>query len=171
MKKRNSGRAADQIVASEKGIAPHIPVFDRSKRDDGAFSRSDFRYDPTGDVYHCPAGKILTATGTLVNGMRGVAGSERWRQEQTHPGLLADHAARADRALGYASGARTASQFFLRSSLDRSNASVPGEGTRNIPSCFVLIAWNLAERDLRTTRWSPGRSPMRPSALCSVRVV
>jgi IS5 family transposase len=55
-------------LVEEKGIAPHIPVFDRSKRDDGTFSRSDFRYDPTGDVYHCPAGKILTTTGTLVNG-------------------------------------------------------------------------------------------------------
>jgi transposase len=55
-------------LVEKKGIAPHIPVFDRSKRDDGTFSRSDFRYDPAGDVYHCPAGKILTTTGTLVNG-------------------------------------------------------------------------------------------------------
>jgi len=55
-------------LIEEKGIAPHIPVFDRSKRDDGTFSRSDFRYDPTSDVYHCPAGKTLTTTGTLVNG-------------------------------------------------------------------------------------------------------
>src|ERR1700680_1411080 len=54
-------------LVEEKGIAPHIPVFDKSKRDDGTFSRSDFRYDPTGDVYHCPAGKTLTTTGTLVN--------------------------------------------------------------------------------------------------------
>jgi transposase len=54
-------------LVEEKGIAPHIPVFDRSKRDDGTFSRSDFRYDPTSDVYHCPAGKALTTTGTLVN--------------------------------------------------------------------------------------------------------
>src|SRR5664279_5261487 len=38
-------------LVEEKGIAPHIPVFDKSKRDDGTFSRSDFRYDPTGDVY------------------------------------------------------------------------------------------------------------------------
>ena len=44
-------------LVEEKGIAPHIPVFDKSKRDDGTFSRSDFRYDPTSDVYHCPAGK------------------------------------------------------------------------------------------------------------------
>jgi hypothetical protein len=43
-------------------------VFDKSKRDDGTFSRSDFRYDPTSDVHHCPAGKTLTTTGTLVNG-------------------------------------------------------------------------------------------------------
>ena len=46
-------------LVEEKGIAPHIPVSDRSKRDDGTFSRSDFRYDPTSDVYHCPAGKTL----------------------------------------------------------------------------------------------------------------
>jgi transposase len=55
-------------LVEEKSIAPHIPVFDRSKRDDGTFSRSDFRYDPASDVYHCPAGKTLTTTGTLVNG-------------------------------------------------------------------------------------------------------
>ena len=55
-------------LVEEKGIAPHIPVFDKSKRDDGTFSRSDFRYDLTSDVYYCPAGKALTTTGTLVNG-------------------------------------------------------------------------------------------------------
>src|SRR6201993_3567419 len=55
-------------LGEEKDIAPHIPVFDRSKRDDGTFSRSDFRYDRASDVYHCPAGKTLTTTGTLVNG-------------------------------------------------------------------------------------------------------
>jgi transposase len=54
-------------LVEEKDIAPHIPVFDRSERDDGTFSRSDFRYDPTSDVYHCPASKTLTTTGTLVN--------------------------------------------------------------------------------------------------------
>jgi transposase len=54
-------------LVEEKGIAPHIPVFDRSKRDDGTFSRSDFRYDPASDVYYCPAGKTLTTTRTLVN--------------------------------------------------------------------------------------------------------
>jgi hypothetical protein len=30
-------------LVEDKGIAPHIPVFDKSKRDDGTLSRSDFR--------------------------------------------------------------------------------------------------------------------------------
>jgi hypothetical protein len=54
----------------EKGIAPHIPVFDKSKRDDGTFSRSDFRYDPTGDVYYCPGGKRLGTSGTVHEARR-----------------------------------------------------------------------------------------------------
>src|ERR1700761_108496 len=55
-------------LVEEKGIAPHIPVFDKSKRDDGTFSRSDFRYDPTSDVYHCPGGKRLRTSGTVHEG-------------------------------------------------------------------------------------------------------
>jgi hypothetical protein len=55
-------------LVEEKGIAPHIPVFDKSKRDDGTFSRSDFRYDQTNDVYHCPGGKRLGTSGTVHEG-------------------------------------------------------------------------------------------------------
>jgi hypothetical protein len=55
-------------LVEEKGIAPHIPVFDKSKRDDGTFSHSDFRYDPTSDVYHCPGGKRLATSGTVRGG-------------------------------------------------------------------------------------------------------
>jgi transposase len=49
-------------------IAPHIPVWDKSQRADGTFSRKDFRFDKRGDVYVCPHGKILETTGRLVNG-------------------------------------------------------------------------------------------------------
>src|SRR5256885_9317768 len=55
-------------LLEEKGIAPHIPVFDKSKREDGTFSRSDFRYDPTSAVYHCPGGKQLGTSGTVHEG-------------------------------------------------------------------------------------------------------
>jgi transposase len=54
-------------LVHEKGIEPHITVFDKSARRDGTFSRQDFTYDHEGDVYHCPGGKMLTCKGTLVN--------------------------------------------------------------------------------------------------------
>ena len=43
----------------ERGIAPHIPVFEKSERRDGTFSRSEFPYDNARDLYTCPAGKEL----------------------------------------------------------------------------------------------------------------
>lgn len=51
----------------EHGIEPHVTVFDKSTRQDGTFSRDDFTYDHVGDVYSCPAGKMLTTTGSPVN--------------------------------------------------------------------------------------------------------
>ena len=46
-------------------IAPHIPVWDKSERDDGIFSRADFIYDEARDRYICPGGKALTTTGNF----------------------------------------------------------------------------------------------------------
>lgn len=54
-------------LVHERGIEPHIPVFDKSARTDGTFAREDFTYDHRDDVYVCPAGKTLTCKGTLVN--------------------------------------------------------------------------------------------------------
>ena len=51
----------------EHGIEPHVTVFDKSTRQDGTFSRDDFTYDHVGDVYYCPAGKMLTTTGSTVD--------------------------------------------------------------------------------------------------------
>ena len=61
-----SGEMLEWLV-HERGIEPHVPVFDKSKRSDGSFSREDFTYDHQGDVYFCPAGKMLTCKGTVVN--------------------------------------------------------------------------------------------------------
>jgi transposase len=46
-------------LVDEHGIEPHIPVFDKSRRTDGTFSREDFAYDHREDAYICPAGKEL----------------------------------------------------------------------------------------------------------------
>jgi transposase len=42
-----------------RGIAPHIPVIDKSGRKDGTFERADFTYDADNDAYTCPGGKKL----------------------------------------------------------------------------------------------------------------
>ena len=55
-------------IVNEKGIAPHIPVWDRSKREDGTFSREDFTFDKEHNIYICPAFKILITTGKIMNG-------------------------------------------------------------------------------------------------------
>src|ERR1700680_215224 len=54
-------------LVKDKDIAPHIPVIDKSKREDGTFSREDFTFDKDRNVYICPANKILSTTGKLVN--------------------------------------------------------------------------------------------------------
>jgi transposase len=50
---------------TDAGIIPHIPVWDMSKRDDGTFSRSEFRFDSRRNVYVCPAGETLTTSGRV----------------------------------------------------------------------------------------------------------
>ena len=46
-------------LVKRRGIAPHIPVFDKSDRTDGTFSRSDFFFEAERDLYTCPEGKHL----------------------------------------------------------------------------------------------------------------
>jgi transposase len=53
------------FLVDEKDITPHIPVIEKSQRDDGTFSRSDFIYDADRDVYVCPNGKVLRTNGRL----------------------------------------------------------------------------------------------------------
>jgi hypothetical protein len=54
-------------LVKDKDIAPHIPVIDKSKREDGTFSREDFRFDKERNVYICLANKPLTTTGTVID--------------------------------------------------------------------------------------------------------
>jgi transposase len=53
-----SAEMLDWLV-NEQGVEPHIPVIDKSNREDGTFSRSDFAYDQANDLYRCPGGKEL----------------------------------------------------------------------------------------------------------------
>ena len=54
-------------LVNDKQIAPHIPVIDKSKREDGTLSREDFTFYKEGNVYICPAFNLLTTTGKVIN--------------------------------------------------------------------------------------------------------
>ena len=80
--------SAESLVwlVKQKKITPHIPVFDKSTRTDGTFSRADFTFDPERDRYTCPAGKELVQfrrtyatprTGITAEGTRLYRASKR----------------------------------------------------------------------------------------------
>jgi len=52
----------------DRNIAPHVPVWDKSARPDGTFSRSDFVFDQEHNIYICPGGAELTSTGNIDQG-------------------------------------------------------------------------------------------------------
>lgn len=55
-------------IVNEKNIVPHIPVIDKSEREDGTLSRSHFTFDKDRNVYVCPEGKLLRTTGRIQDG-------------------------------------------------------------------------------------------------------
>lgn len=44
-------------MVNDKGIEPHVPVWDKGGRTDGTFSRSDFVFNEETDSYTCPNDK------------------------------------------------------------------------------------------------------------------
>jgi len=46
-------------LVHERGIEPHIPVFDHARRRTDSFQRTAFRYDHRNDLYVCPGRKHL----------------------------------------------------------------------------------------------------------------
>jgi len=46
-------------MVDAKAIEPHVPVWEKSERNDGTFSRSDFEWREHDDEYRCPDGKPL----------------------------------------------------------------------------------------------------------------
>ena len=53
----------------DRNITPHVPVWDRSARIDGTFSRGRLRLrDQDRNTYICPGGAELTSTGNIDQG-------------------------------------------------------------------------------------------------------
>ncbi len=47
----------------DRGIAPHMPVLDRTHQTDGRYTRDDFVFEPDANAYRCPNGKLLNFCG------------------------------------------------------------------------------------------------------------
>jgi transposase len=73
-------------LVNDQGIEPHIPVYDKSRRTDGTFSRDDFSYDHRADVYTCPGGKELRQyryPGRAAKAKPPIDGLYRYRSAET----------------------------------------------------------------------------------------
>src|SRR5918996_1538885 len=54
-------------LVQDKKIEPHIPVWDKTERQDGSLGRSAFTFDVERNRYTCPNGKYLQTTGQTTN--------------------------------------------------------------------------------------------------------
>ena len=52
-------------LVEEQKIEPHVPVIDKSERQDGTFSRSDFSYDPEADTTPVRRARGWCSTGAV----------------------------------------------------------------------------------------------------------
>ena len=50
-------------LVNKRGIAPHIPVWEKKRPHRGTFGRDDYKWDADNNRFICPAGKFLTTTG------------------------------------------------------------------------------------------------------------
>jgi IS5 family transposase len=46
-------------LVQDKGIEPHVPVWEKTERSDGTFAVTDFRWDEQDNEYRCPRGEPL----------------------------------------------------------------------------------------------------------------
>ena len=46
-------------IVNEANIEPHVPIWDRTQRNDGTLSSSDFQWNESADEYRCPQGNAL----------------------------------------------------------------------------------------------------------------
>lgn len=57
-------------MVDEKGIEPHVPVWDKTQRDDGTLSAGDFQWDAQADEYRCPQGHALRSRRRIFTKLR-----------------------------------------------------------------------------------------------------
>jgi hypothetical protein len=66
----------------DRKIAPHVPVWDKSARHDGTFSRADFVFNQERNVYICPGGSPAPAIS--IRGTSSLTGPARMTAQSVH---------------------------------------------------------------------------------------
>lgn len=59
-------------MVNDKAIEPHIPVWDKTQREDEIFSGSDFQWDEHANQYRCPQGQVLRSRWRTFKKLRGL---------------------------------------------------------------------------------------------------
>ena len=83
-------------LVDEKQIEPHIPVWERWERQDGAFSSNEFTWDEAADEYRCPGGKPLRREWRAFSQPRTI--SPKLKRLSTGPDNLIARLVRSSRA-------------------------------------------------------------------------
>ncbi len=65
------GAATLAWLVEDKGIEPHVPVWDKTQRSDGTLSSSEFTWDESKDEYRCPQGQPLRSRWRAFSKPRG----------------------------------------------------------------------------------------------------
>jgi hypothetical protein len=66
-------------MVKDKGIAPHIPVWDRTERKDGTLSSTEFVWDEQANEYRCPQGHALLSERRAFNQAAAITSPRRPR--------------------------------------------------------------------------------------------
>ena len=123
-------------LVRKRGIVPFIPVFDKSTRTDGTWSRSDFEWDEENDRYVCPEGHESASTGATTPIRReedrrpGGRSTERWRPTARHAPRSSAAARRPPRGTSPASSTRTSGTSPGNVWPPRSTRRSPDRGAR-----------------------------------------
>jgi hypothetical protein len=128
-------------LVNDRGIEPHIPVFDKSKRTDDTFSRENFVYDHASDTYRCPAENVL----------------QHYRRRFTTPrtGVMKDN------SLRYRASKHDCEPYPLKP------RCCPNTPARKVPRSIYEGARDLAREVAKTEAYQTSRRQRKRSRCCS----
>jgi transposase len=122
----NSG---DLKACEDDGITPYVPIHEGNRKleNQGRFSRKDFSYDASADVYRCPAGELLHPTKTPWKNASGRV-ELRYLSSQT----ACDACPKRARCLAPEAKTRSVSRWEHEAVLDRHRARMASEQGREL---------------------------------------